>query len=264
MADPIPFPVPLERPLVLFDLETTGLRIGTDRIVELALIRLSPGGDVFERVRRFNPGIPIPPEATEVHGISDADVVDEPAFAAVAKSLAELLEPCDLAGFNVRRFDLPLLLDEFRRAGVDFHMAERRVVDVQMIFHREEPRDLSAAVRFYLGRELEDAHTALGDIRATAAVLGAQLDRYPHVPRDLDGLNAYCDEVRPFETEVDRWFGADADGTRRFRRGKHQGRPLGEVAATAPDYLHWMLGLDDLGEEVKALLRGALEGGPVR
>ncbi len=261
MADPIPFPVPLDRPLVLFDLETTGLRIGMDRIVELALIRLSPGGDVLERVRRFNPGIPIPPEATAVHGISDADVADEPPFAAVARSLADLLEPCDLAGFNVRRFDLPILLEEFRRAGVDFRVGDRRIIDVQFIFHREEPRDLSAAVRFYLGRDLEDAHTALGDIRATAAVLGAQLERYAHLPRDLDGLDAYCDEVRRFETEVDRWFEADPGGTRRFRRGKHQGRPLGEVAAASPDYLQWMLGLEDLGEEVKEVLREALSAG---
>jgi DNA polymerase III subunit epsilon len=261
MADPAPFPLPLERSLVFFDLETTGLRVGTDRIVEFALIRFSPGGDVYERVRRINPEMPIPPEATAVHGISDEDVAGEPTFSAVARSLAEILEPCDLAGFNVRRFDLPMLLAEFRRAGVDFRPEGRRIVDVQMIFHREEPRDLSAAVRFYLGRELEDAHSALADIRATAAVLGAQLDRYTHLPRELGGLDAYCDEIRPFETEVDRWFEGGAGGERRFRRGKHQGRTLDEVVATAPDYLQWMLGLEDLDPAVKELLREALDPG---
>jgi len=260
MADPIPFPVPLDRPLAFFDLETTGLKVGSDRIVEMALIRLSPGGDVMERVRRFNPGIPIAPEATAVHGISDADVADEPSFASYARSLADLLEPCDLAGFNVRRFDLPMLLAEFRRAGVPFRARNRRVVDVQMIFHREEPRDLSAAARFYLGRELEDAHSALADIRATAAVLGAQLQRYEHLPRDLAGLNVYCDEIRPFETEVDRWFQAGEDGGLLMRRGKHAGRPLAEVAATSPDYLQWMMGLEDLDEEVREVVHRALGG----
>ena len=260
MADPVPFPIPLDRPLAFFDLETTGLKVGTDRIIEMALIRLSPGGDVFERVRRFNPGIPIEPEATAVHGISDADVAQEPSFASVARSLAEVLDPCDLAGFNVRRFDLPMLLAEFRRAGVAFPIRGRQVVDVQMIFHREEPRDLSAAARFYLGRELEDAHSALADIRATAAVLGAQLQRYGHLPRDLDGLNAYCDEIRPFETEVDRWFKAASDGSLLLRRGKHAERSLAEVAATAPDYLQWMLRLEDLDEEVKSLVHRALGG----
>ncbi len=258
MADPLPFPVPLERPLAFFDLETTGLAVGKDRIVELALIRLSPGGDVFERVRRFNPGVPIPPEASAVHGIHDADVADEPTFASVARSLAELLDPCDLAGFNVRRFDLPMLLAEFRRAGVEFRVGDRRVVDVQMIFHREEPRDLSAAARFYLGRELEDAHSALADIRATAAVLGAQLERYAHLPRDLSGLDAYCDGIRPFETEVDRWFTRKEDALL-FRRGKHEGRPLAEVASSSPDYLRWMLGLEDLDLEVREVVEGALE-----
>ncbi len=261
MADPLPFPVPLERPLAFFDLETTGLRPGVDRIVELALIRLSPGGDVFERVRRFNPGVPIPPEATAVHGITDADVADEPPFTSFARSLADLLEPCDLAGFNVRRFDLPMLLAEFRRAGVSFDPRARRIVDVQLIFHREEPRDLSAAARFYLGRELEDAHSALADIRATAAVLGAQLDRYGHLPRDMAGLDAYCDEVRPFETEVDRWFERVGDEGLRFRRGKHRGTPLAAVASGSPDYLRWMLGLDDLDDAVRELLLEALGEG---
>lgn len=258
MTEPLSFPLPLDRPLAFLDLETTGLRTGVDRIVELAVIRLTPTGDVTEKVRRFNPGIPIPPEATAVHGISDEDVAGKPPFTARARSLAKLLAPCDLAGFNLRNFDLPMLLAEFRRAGVAFDVENRRVIDVQMIFHREEPRDLSAAVRFYLGRELEDAHSALADIRATAAVLGAQLERYPHLPRDLDGLDAYCDEVRPFETEVDRWFEKTPEGERIFRRGKHRDRPLSEIARTEPDYLHWMLSADDMDEAVKEVVREAL------
>jgi len=261
MPDPIPFPIPLERALVFFDLETTGLRVGTDRIVELAIIRLSPNGDVLERVRRFNPEMPIPPESTRIHGIRDEDVAEEPSFPQLAKGLAQILEPCDLAGFNIRRFDLPMLLAEFSRAGISFDMSTRKVVDVQVIFHREEPRDLSAAVRFYLGRELEDAHSALADIRATAAVLGAQLSRYRHLPRVLDGLHAYCDEVRPLESELDRWFIAGQVGpSTRFRRGKHQGMLLADVAREFPDYLQWMLRLDDLHESVRSLIGQALEG----
>ena len=258
MAEPLPFPIPLERPLVFFDLETTGLRVGTDRIVELAVIRLAPTGDVMEKVRRFNPGIPIPPGASAVHGITDEDVAHEPPFAARARSLKKLLDPCDLGGFNLRSFDVPMLLAEFQRAGIPFDVESRRIIDVQLIFHQEEPRDLSAAARFYLGRELEDAHSALADIRATAEVLSAQLERYPHLPRDLDGLNAYCDAVRPFETEVDRWFAETDDGGRVFRRGKHRDRPLAEVAASEPDYLRWMLGTDDMDEGVKEVVRGAL------
>jgi DNA polymerase III subunit epsilon len=258
MPEPISFPAELDRPIAFLDLETTGLNVSTDRIVELALIRLLPNGDVTEKVRRFNPGIPIPPEATAVHGISDADVAAKPPFAARAKALAELLDPCDLAGFNLRRFDLPMLLAEFRRAGVSFPVGDRRIVDVQMIYHRMEPRDLTAAVRYYLDRELEDAHSALADIRATAAVLGAQIERYPDLPRDIEGLNRFCDEMRPFETELDRWFRRRDDGSMHFRRGKHGGRPLAEIAATHPDYLRWMLGLDDLDEEVRDLVQSAL------
>ena len=260
MNAPLAFPVPLDRPMVFLDLETTGLRVGSDRIIELALIRIAPNGDVMERVRRFNPGIPIPPEASAVHGITDEDVADHPPFSARARSLARLLEPCDLGGFNLRRFDLPMLLAEFQRSGIPFDLRNRRIVDAQMIFHREEPRDLSAAVRFYLGRELEDAHSALADIRATAAVLGAQLQRYPHLPRDVDGLNAYCDEIQPFETEFDRWFSASEGGELVFRRGKYRGELLGVVATSSPDYLEWMLGLDDLDADVKEVVRTALRG----
>ena len=250
-------PLDLDRPVVFFDLETTGLSLARDRIVELAVLRVSPQGDVFERVRRYNPGIPIPPEAAAIHGITDDVVAGEPPFRRTAKSLAELLEPCDLAGFNIRRFDLPILLAEFRRAGVSLDVTGRRMIDMKMIFHREEPRDLSAAARFYLGRDHQDAHTALGDIRTTAAVLTAQLARYRNLPRDMDGLHAYCDEMGPFLTEFDRWF-SEKRGALVFNRGKHKGTPLAEVAAAAAGYLEWMMGADDMPDEVREAVGRAL------
>jgi len=250
-------PFELDRPLVFFDLETTGLDLKSDRIVELAFIKWTPQGDVLERERRFNPAFPIPPEATAVHGITDTDVAHEVDFCRTARSLADMFEGCDLAGFNVRRFDIPMLVSEFQRCGVDFSLTGRRVVDMQNIFHREEPRDLSAAARFYLAREHEEAHTALGDIRTSAAVLGAQIARYAHLPRDLDGLHAYCEEYAPTWTELDRWFSPEEDG-RVFRRGKHRGTPLAEVARDTPDYLHWMLGTDDMDPDVLDVVRAAL------
>jgi DNA polymerase-3 subunit epsilon len=250
-------PIQLDRPLVFFDLETTGLSIQDDRIIEMAILRVSPQGDVLERVRRFNPGMPISPEATAVHGISDEDLADEAPFAARAKSLFELLDPCDLGGFNIRRFDLPMLIAEFKRAGLDFDHRTRRVIDIQGIFHREEPRDLSAAARFYLGREHQEAHTALGDIRTTAAVLAAQIERYPHLPHDMDGLHGYCDEVFPIRTALELWFKTEGSDLI-FRRGKHKGRSLADVAAHEADYLEWMLGADDMDAEVLDVVREAL------
>jgi DNA polymerase-3 subunit epsilon len=258
MTDTPLFPGVLDRPLSFLDMETTGLRVGTDRIVELAILQVSPDGTTTEKVRRFNPGMKIPPEATAVHGIGDDDVRDETPFSARARSLLSFLEPSDLAGFNLRRFDLPMLLAEFRRAGLVFDVRGRRLVDVQMIFHREEPRDLGAAVQFYLDRELEGAHSALADIRATADVLASQLERYSHVPRDVAGLDRYCDEVRPFETEVDRWFVTLDDGGKVFKRGKHRGRPVLEVAELESDYLRWMLSAEDMDEGVRDVVRAAL------
>jgi DNA polymerase-3 subunit epsilon len=252
-------PFELDRPLAFFDLETTGLNPRLDRIVELAIVRVTPDGQVLERARRFNPGVPIPPEASAVHGITDADVADEPAFAKTARSLLELLDPCDLAGFNIRRFDLPILIAEFRRAGLRFDVGGRRIVDIQLIFHREERRDLSAAARYYLGREHEEAHSAMSDTRTSAAVLLAQIERYGHLPRTLAGLHGYCDELSPFETELDRWF-VETDAGYVFRRGRHRGRALIEVAQQERDYLDWMLGAEDMDEEVLALVRSALAG----
>ncbi|MGD2068582.1 MAG: 3'-5' exonuclease [Gemmatimonadota bacterium] len=253
-------PFALDRPLAFIDLETTGLSVTDDRIVELALIRVTPGGDVLERVRRFNPGIPIPAEATAVHGITDRDVASEPRFPARARSLLRLLEGCDLAGFNLRRFDLPLLIAEIERCGLTFDVGDRRIIDVQHVFHREERRDLTAAARFYLGREHPEAHSALGDIRTTAAVLSAMFDRYDHLPRDLGGLHAYCDEYAPFETGLATWFEEQGENLV-FKKGKHRGRTLAEVAAAEPDYLVWIVDkADDIPGEVVEACRQALAG----
>ena len=251
-------PFELDRPLIFFDLETTGLDLKKDRIVELAFIKLTPHGGVLERERRFNPGMPIPPGATAVHGITDDDVANELPFCRTAQDLANVLDGCDLSGFNVRRFDIPMLVHEFNRCEVEFSLEGRRVLDMQNIFHRNERRDLSAAARFYLGREHEEAHTALGDIRTSAAVLGAQLARYPDIPQDLDGLHRYCEEFSPTRTEVDRWFGPAADG-RVFRRGKYKGQPLAAVVRDAPDYLQWMIGADDMDEDVVNIVSTALQ-----
>ena len=250
-------PISLDRPLVFLDTETTGVKADRDRIVELAVLRIAPDGEVFERVRRYNPGIPIPQEATEIHGIADADVADEPAFRRTAVSLSKLLAPCDLAGFNLRGFDLPILLEEFRRAGVRFDVEGRRLIDMQVIFHTEEPRDLSAAVDMYLGRDHDDAHTAMVDVRATAEVFGAQLERYRDLPRKVDELHAYCERGRPFQTPFDRWF-QDREGSLVFNQGKHMGRALAEVAERAPDYLEWIIRTDDIPERVRESAAQAL------
>lgn len=251
-------PFKLEQPVVFFDLETTGLSVVHDRIVEMAAVKITPEGGQDERVRRFNPGMPIPPEATKVHEITDEDVADKPPFRSRARSLADFLGTCDLAGFNIRRYDLPMLVAEFRRAGVPFEVGNRRLVDMQVIFHTKERRDLAAAAQFYLNRGHEDAHSALGDIRTTVSVLEAQLKKYADLPRSIDKLHAYCDEFAPYESEFDRWFSKTESEALVFRKGKHRGTPLDEVARTTPDYLEWMLGLDDLDLQVREAARAAL------
>lgn len=252
-------PIQLDRPVAFFDLETTGLSRSEDRIVELALLILHPDGRIVDKVRRFNPEIPIPPEASAVHGIRDADVAGEAPFRSRARSLGALLEGCDLAGFNIRGFDLHILMEEFRRADIAFDIGGRRLIDAQLIFHRQEPRDLTAAARFYLEDEHAGAHGALADVRMTARVLAAQLGRYPDLPGDIDGLHAYCDEIRPFLTEFQRWFSGSDLESYVFARGKHRGTRLAEVAGSSPDYLDWMLTASDMPGEVLEAVRQALE-----
>jgi DNA polymerase-3 subunit epsilon len=178
----------LVRPLVFLDLETTGTDPAWDRIVEIAVLRLAPDGGRDCRTRRVDPRRPIPPGATAIHGIRDEDVRGEPTFRQISKSFLRYLDGTDFAGFNVRGFDLPLLDREFADCGLDLLLSERRVIDAMAVFHRKEPRNLAAAVRFYLGRELDRAHSAVVDAAAAAEVLEAQLERYPELPRTVDEL----------------------------------------------------------------------------
>jgi DNA polymerase-3 subunit epsilon len=247
----------LDRSLVVFDLETTGTDPAKDRIVEIGILRIEPDGTRDSRTRLINPEVPIPHEATEVHGISDEDVHEAPTFRRIARSLLEFLEGADLAGFNVRRFDIPLLEREFRDCGMDLGLSERRVVDVMTIYHRKERRDLSAAVQFYLEREHEGAHGAEADLLATWEVLEAQLERYDDLPLTVSELDQW---TRPRQDAVDQmgkfaWKKGDVV----FAFGKYNGQSLREVAQQAPDYLRWILGTD-FPSDAREIVRLALEG----
>jgi len=248
----------LDRPLAVFDLETTGTDPASDRIVEICVLRVETDGGREARTRRLNPERPIPPGATAVHGIRDQDVAGEPTFRQVARSLLEFIGEADLAGFNVARFDVPLLDREFRDCGLDLGVTRRRIVDAMTIFHRMEPRDLGAAVRFYLGREHEGAHGAEADVEATLDVLDAQLGRYEELPRTVDGLEGWMRRVPPGAVDSAGKF-VWLEGAVVFGFGKHQGKSLADVVAAAPDYLRWIL-QSDFPDDAKRLVEGALRG----
>jgi DNA polymerase-3 subunit epsilon len=238
-----------DRPLCAIDLETTGPDPARDRVVEVGVVKVEPDGTAAVVRQLVHPGRLIPPAATAVHGIADPDVAAAPPFAAVARPLASFLAGADLAGFGVARFDLPLLAAEFARAGVPFAVAGRQVVDALTVFHRHEPRDLAAAVRFYLGRDHVGAHSAVADARAALAVLDAQVGRYG-LPPTPAGLHA-----RFGDADVAGQFRRGPDGGPVFGFGKHAGRSLAAVAATDPGYLDWLLGrplLDDARTLVRA------------
>ena len=230
----------LKNPIVFFDLETTGINITHDRIVEISFLKVYPNGKEEIKSRRINPEMPIPPQATAIHGITDEDVKDCPTFKQVARSLADQLEGCDLAGFNSSRFDVPMLAEEFLRAGVDFDMSKRKFVDVQIIFHKKEQRTLEAAYAFYCNKKLENAHSAEADTRATYEVLKSQLDRYPDLINDVETLSK---EYSSFNDNVDfagRIIYNDK-GVEVFNFGKHRGKPVTEVLAKEPSYYSWMM-----------------------
>jgi DNA polymerase-3 subunit epsilon len=248
----------LTRSIVCFDLETTGVDPATDRIVEISVLRVEPDGTRTVRTRRVNPARPIPAGATAVHGIRDEDVAEEPEFRQIARGLLELIGDADLAGFNVARFDIPLLDREFRDCGLDLGLARRHVVDAMTIFHRMEPRDLAAATRFYLDRELADAHSAEADVAASFAVLEAQLERYAELPRGVAELDTWLRRVPDNAADRSGKFVRENDRVV-FNFGKHKGKPLAGIAAEAPDYLKWILGTD-FPDDAKQLVRDALDG----
>lgn len=232
----------LKRPLVFLDLETTGVDAAKDRIVEISLVKVYPDGREEIKTRRINPGMPIPPESSAIHGITDEDVRDEPHFEQLAKSLASYIEGCDLAGYNSNKFDIPVLAEEFLRAGVEIDLKRCRFIDVQTIFHKMEQRTLVAAYRFYCSKELEGAHSAEADTLATYEVLKAQLDRYPDLENDVDFLSKFTDNNRCADYAGRILF--DKDGVEVFGFGKYKGRPVAEVFRQEPGYYSWMMNGD--------------------
>ena len=229
----------LKNPIVFFDLETTGINITKDRIVEISYLKIVPDGKEECKTRRVNPQMPIPEQATAVHGITDDDVKDCPTFKELAKSLAAQIEGCDLAGFNSNRFDIPLLAEEFLRAGVDIDLGKRKFIDVQTIFHKMEQRNLTAAYKFYCGKDLTEAHSAEGDTRATYEVLMSQLDRYPELENDVDALS----EFSSFNSNVD-FAGRmiyNEKGEEVINFGKYKGRLVKEVLSTDIGYYGWVM-----------------------
>lgn len=229
----------LTKPIVFFDLETTGINITADRIVEISIIKVYPDGHEDSKTRRINPEMPIPADATAIHGIKDEDVAQCPTFRQVARSLADYLRGCDIAGYNSNRFDIPMLDQEFHRAEVEFDFSRARFIDVQTIFHKKEQRTLVAAYRFYCGKELDHAHSAEADTRATYEVLKAQLDRYDDLPNDVGKLADFSRQNRNVDLMGRLVY--NEDGKEVINFGKHKGRLAEEVLRSEPGYFGWIM-----------------------
>lgn len=241
----------LKKPIVFFDLETTGVDVSKDRIVEISILKLSPDGKKDIKTRRVNPEMPIPIGSSEIHGIYDKDVEDEPTFKALAKSLAKFIDNSDLAGYNSNKFDVPLLAEEFLRAGVDFDLENRKLVDVQNIFHKMEQRTLVAAYKFYCQKELIDAHSAEADITATYEILEAQLDRYDELENDVNFLADFSERQKNADLIGRIVF--NEDNIEVFNFGKHKGKSVQQVFKEEPSYYTWMM-KGDFPEYTKKVL----------
>ncbi|RTL60748.1 MAG: 3'-5' exonuclease [Sphingobacteriales bacterium] len=228
----------LTRPIAFIDLETTGTNLGSDRIVEIAIVKIHPDGTKLVKRKLINPEIPIPAGATDIHGITDEMIKDAPTFRQVANEIKQFIENCDLGGYNSNRFDIPLLMEEFLRVPLEVDMKGRKMVDAQKIFHMMEQRTLSAAYKFYCNKSLEDAHSAEADATATWEILEAQLDKYPQIGKTVDaivkftGEDSIVDFARRFLME---------NGKEVFNFGKHKGKPVEEVLKSEPQYYDWMM-----------------------
>lgn len=229
----------LKRPIIFFDLETTGVNISRDRIVEISYIKIMPEGTEIEKTYRVNPGMPIPAESTAVHHITDEDVADKPSFKQIAHDLVKEFAGCDFAGYNSNRFDIPMLAEEFARAEVNFDFSRARFIDVQNIFHKKEQRTLVAAYRFYCNADLTDAHSATADTRATYEVLKAQLDKYPDLENDVAKLSEFSAQTRNVDL-AGRLIRDDKDRIV-INFGKYKGMPAEKVLHEDSGYYGWIM-----------------------
>ncbi len=232
----------LTKPLCFFDLETTGINITSDRIVEISILKVFPNGKEENKTWRVNPEMPIPAQATAVHGITNENVANAPTFKTLAKEVYTWIKDADLGGFNSNRFDIPLLAEELLRAGIDFDMKNRKSIDVQTIFHKMEQRTLSAALKFYCDKTLDNAHSAEADTIATYHVLKAQLDRYDELENDAQFLAEFS--TRRKSADFAGFIGFDADGDECFSFGKHKGKKVTEILQHNPGYFGWLLDAD--------------------
>ncbi len=232
----------LTKPIVFFDLETTGINIGKDRIVEISLLKIFPNGTKESKTWLVNPEIEIPKEVSAIHGITNEKVVTEPTFKELAETINIMIHDSDLAGFNSNRFDIPLLAEEFLRVGVDFDMDHRRAIDVQVIYHKKEQRTLSAGYKFYCDKELEDAHSAEADTNATYEILKAQLDKYDDIENSVEALSAYSTHKKRADFAGFILYNDKEEEI--FSFGKYKGRTVEEVLKENPGYNAWIQNAD--------------------
>lgn len=232
----------LGKPIAFFDLETTGINVATDKIIEVAVLKVNPDLTEESFFSRVNPLMHISKESTEITGISDEDVKDAPTFKDIAPRLAKFIENCDFGGFNSNRFDIPMLAEEFLRVEHDFDMKNRKCIDVQVIYHKKEPRTLSAAYLFYCGKDLNDAHSAMADTKATYAVLKAQLDHYPDLANDVNSLSEFSTQIQ--NADFSGRIAYNNLGEEIFNFGKHKGKRVADVFRVEPTYYSWMMNGD--------------------
>ncbi len=232
----------LTKPICVFDLETTGVNTATDRIVEISIIRVEPSGEEQTKTWRVNPEMPIPEEASKIHGIYDDDIKDAPVFKEIAQEIYEMIKDADLAGFNSNRFDVPLLAEELLRAEIDFDLKTNNLIDIQNIFHKMEPRNLVAAYKFYCNEDLENAHSAEADTRATLEVLKAQMKKYEDLPKDMEELSKFTAYYRAADFQGRIVFNSKNEEVINF--GKYKGKVVEDVLSKDPGYFSWIMRAD--------------------